>query len=966
MLFNLASVRVDAREDIEGEMRKGQNLSQSSMQAGGEQSSMQAEGEPSSMQAGGEQPSMQAGGEQPSMQAGDEPSNRENSKTSSPVGENLKKKKSVSTIERIHSEVVKLIFLPFVADKIFKDEKIYGDLSGLIRNFYPDATSSQVKSIESFSRFFVVWKRKYEYVVKRLEHQVKAASILPKNAPIVAQEGEYAPADVDLTKQTPSGHYQVTYKPYKYLEYDKGEFGEPVRRMDENYVSPYDANYDKLVLAILKFDIPGFMDALRKLPHSDDGSSEKFQPFVNDGEIRLLSDLSALGDEKNVKTVLDILVPKGFYVNGDVLNPSSKMGFQLLEHEIIDDNGRTVKPSENVAAYQIFMPLASNVVRDDRNYRVLTGRVRIPILFSRDDVSKPMRLSGIFHFQLCRAGGICQDVVSTHQLSLKTSENDSASVYSNFVTQAFMHLPKTQSKHANLVEALYNPHLKQLMLRFEASDNFSNFAAMVEDANGTDFINPKYQISKEGKWTGKVVFDVAHPSSVFVDKKTSSSQNLSSLSDVASSSYLNQKNSLGASEKALPEIAVSASFDNNETLRTVVIPHIVTDDTLVGNSSYFNWWLPLLFGILLNLFPALIVIYLKLLFLLTHKSQPLLIFTRFALIMMLAVGAMACFPEIVLSPLSFLNPCLLFVVAAILIAQIMEIAGYMNFALFRPLKKIFKFGMLIALFAVTLIIVLPIPYKLETFDALLYLPLEKRLYSACLICLGIFLPSLIALTKQLKWWVLIVAYSKFFLFYNVLAGLWLFYLVGIVYSWKVLLLLICFCGGLAFLWYIFPFAVSETIQYSRSAKKKNQLFQTVQKHALFLLSFWCCLFIGGAGLVKPFSYSYASNSSAETCETWKLPDFNNPSAAPLLLVVEAPYSLQSLSNASRVRYLEKQRLAVRHVNVLDCPRYALKLLQQYHKSYLPLTVLFTYRHPSGLVLPDNLDDVNFNMAIDGW
>lgn len=930
LLFNLALSPVVAQENIEGETELQQNLSQSVTQS--------------------------------DMTQLADPSLSLTPDNSAPDVEKLKKKKPVSTAQRIHNEIAKLVFLPFVADKVFKDEKIHGDLSGLIKAFYPDATDSQVKSIESFSRFFVIWKRKYEYVVQRLEHQVKAASILPKNAPIVAEEGEYAPTDVDLTKQTSSDQYQVAYKPYKYLEYDTGELGEPVRRRDKNYVSPYDFNYDELTLAILKFDIPGFFEALKKIPRSDGGSSEKFQPFANDGEIRLLSDLSSLGNEKEVKTVLDILVPKGFYVNGDVLNPNSKMGFQLLEHEITDATGQTVKPSENVAAYQIFMPLASNVVRDDKNYRILTGRVRIPILFTRDDVSKPMKLSGVFHFQLCQAGGICQDVVSTHELSLKSSENSELSIYSNFITQAFAHLPQTQSKHAKLAEALYNPRLKQLTLRFDAFDNFSNFAAMVEDANGTDFINPKYQISKEGKWSGKVVFDVAHSSSDFVDQKASSSQNLPpSFDETSSSPYPNKDLSALSSVQSLPKIAVSASFDNNETLRTIVIPEIVNDDIFVAASSSFHWWIPFLFGLLLNLFPALMGFYFKLLYLLTHKARPLLIFTRYAALMLLAVFGMAVFPEIILSPLSFLNPCLLFVVGAILIAQIMEILGFMDFDLFRPLKKIFRFGVLTALFSVVLIVFLPLPYKVETFEALLYLPLEQRLYSAGLTCLGILLPSLIALTKQLKWWMLIIVYNKFFFLYNVLALLWLFYVVGMVYSWKILLVMICFCGGLVFLWYAFPFAVSETIQYFRSPKKKNQLFQTVQKHALFVLAFWCFLFIGGAGFVKPFSY-YVSNS----CEDWKLPDFYQPSAAPLLVVVEAPYSPQSLLNTFVVRELESQGLAVRRVNVIDCPYQVLNLLNQYHKSYLPLSVLFTYRHPSGLVLPNDLDDVDFNMAIAGW
>ena len=136
-------------------------------------------------------------------------------------------------IIRSDNELAKLALLPFIVDKVFAGEALDGDLTGFLSRVYPTAGEGTLKTLESGIRFFVSWKRKYDYAVARLKHNIKAAGILPKDAPIVAEDGEFAPEETDLRKQSAAGEYQVRYRPYKYLEYDPGALGEPVRRRDE-------------------------------------------------------------------------------------------------------------------------------------------------------------------------------------------------------------------------------------------------------------------------------------------------------------------------------------------------------------------------------------------------------------------------------------------------------------------------------------------------------------------------------------------------------------------------------------------------------------------------------------------------------------------------------------------------------------------------------------------------------------
>lgn len=151
-------------------------------------------------------------------------------------GDTGSKGETPEPIIRSDNELAKLALLPFIVDKVFAGEALDGDLTGFLSRVYPTAGEGTLKTLESGIRFFVSWKRKYDYAVARLKHNIKAAGILPKDAPIVAEDGEFAPEETDLRKQSAAGEYQVRYRPYKYLEYDSGALGEPVRRRDKNYI----------------------------------------------------------------------------------------------------------------------------------------------------------------------------------------------------------------------------------------------------------------------------------------------------------------------------------------------------------------------------------------------------------------------------------------------------------------------------------------------------------------------------------------------------------------------------------------------------------------------------------------------------------------------------------------------------------------------------------------------------------
>ncbi len=411
-----------------------------------------------------------------------------------------------SMAAHINDELVKLFMLPFIADKLFEGEKINQSMLGFLRLMYPTTDVEKLAKLESALRPMILWKRKYDYAVAKLKHRIKAFNLLPKDAPVVAADGEYAALEEDLRKAPgEAGEYQVRYRPFKYLEYDRGRFGEPVRRRDKNYDSPEDFNSDEIALALLRLDFKGFMEALGKMPAMSDGADEKPALFGDGGRARLLADTSKLGDKKKIYAVLEVQLPEGMYINGDYLNPAVRPAFIPEEEKVAPagvatSGGRSVdsgQSSRNVQSYRLYQPMAGGVESNGQARRVLAGNVRFPLEITRADTDKSMRIAGKFRWTLCDKSGNCQPMETQHSLTLPASTEADISLYYSYVMQGFAQLPKEESRHARLEAAVYHPESGELEVRFATTRPFSNAAVMAEDAAGTDFLRPRYEIGDD-------------------------------------------------------------------------------------------------------------------------------------------------------------------------------------------------------------------------------------------------------------------------------------------------------------------------------------------------------------------------------------------------------------------------------------------------------------------------------------
>lgn len=945
-------------------------------------------------------------------------------------------------IIRSDNELAKLALLPFIVDKVFAGEALDGDLTGFLSRVYPTAGEGTLKTLESGIRFFVSWKRKYDYAVARLKHNIKAAGILPKDAPIVAEDGEFAPEETDLRKQSAAGEYQVRYRPYKYLEYDPGALGEPVRRRDKNYISPEDLNTDEMVLALLELDFGGFWRALRKMPSYSDGAGEKPVEAGGGVKARLLLDTARPGDKETIRGVAEIYVPDGMYVSGDLLNPENRAAFVLREDGgsggsgtggisgtgnmggtsgtggMGSTSGTGNMGSRNIKSFRMYAPLANGVEKGGEARRVLTGHIRFPLEFTRADTGKAMYIAGDLHFKLCTADGICQAAATHHGLTLRASDKAEDSIHYNYVTQGFAHLPPAESRHARAEKLVYDREKGTLTATFALSRRVSNMAAMAEDAAGTNFVNPRYEL---GDGYARVTFDVRagkqageQGRSAF-DARSGSGENAEYGAAEAAVAGGSVADGTGRdTELPLQEVALSASFDDSEVLRTVMTvaavpaaqatgevvpaaratetaagegirgrkaPGTVTEMTVVPRAvpaARATGGTLFAYGLLLNLMPGIFGLFLRLARQLRERAERRRIFCRYAAGAALGLALLGIGYRGAYFGALYYNPWLAAGAAAVILPLWAEALGYMDFALFRPLKKIFRRGWLAGLFTVLLAAAFPTVLKAEALSGLfadgaeiwssaaegsfaagaeflrgtagslvqaaggVWLAPAWAELTAGLGCiwLGIMVLPLAVLTAAELWgqraaaWLRVPVLRRFNAFYTGVYAAGLLWLTAGCFGGAAALGLTAGLVLLFVLWYAFPQAVAETIKHTRSEKRSLELFNRVQRHWLFAAAVWYLLAAGGlalagAGAGTGTGIGVAENSEtdvgmAEKGETGIGMAENSgtdvgvaekgSAAVPVLVSIEAPYSPLSVYNRLALRELQKAGLRVVRIN----------------------------------------------------
>lgn len=825
------------------------------------------------------------------------------------------------------NEFFKLYAIFLLTDRIFADKKINNTdaIANFLHLIWPKTDIEKIHKFVPYLQFFVMSKRRYTYTVDMLKQKIKAANILPSDAPVIAKDGEYAPKYSDERKSTPHGQYKVSLTPYRFLEYDNGELGAPVRRRDKNYQETKESVIDEITLALLQFDIGKFVKSLKKLPPTNDGSREVPVDLGDGLASRIVLATAMPGARETIQGVIEIAVPKGWYINGDYLNPKAKPKFFLSEDP---------KEDLNIKEYKLFYPEAAGVENDGITSRVLVEDVKFPITFTRRDTTKDLNIKGQFVFEVCRAKTKdCHHIVSNNSLFLERSIDEDDSIHYNFVTTEFGRLPQNKTRHAELKQAIYNPATKVLNLKFKTTKKFSNAAAMAEDAAETNFLDAKYHIKQD---------------EIDINFKTDLIEN-------------NDKTPQNEDIKNIEQggdIAVTAAFDEFEVMRVVVKPEIIDIPDLNHFPTKPNYPLAFFYGFILILMPGIAYILQRLLQAIYEKKNRSKIVIRYALSTLVCMAVFGCYLKDHTWWQVYENKYMTLSVFMLIISYLMAAWNYMDFNLFRPLKGLVRRGYFMGLFTILIAISLPTIYKTEVLDNIMGLSIKERIFTGFLIWSGLIsLPLLgLLLHRHIKEIPVKMQYlNRAYLICCLIMLLWIAYAL---HGLSMAILLVLAGSLLGFIWYIYPMAINATVSHRRSEKAQYELFKKVQHHAVVI--------IAGIWIISNFVLLFISPSTTpipSVVEVLKKAETEIKEERYLLFHLKEDWSIFSIFDKFALKDKAFEQITVLTYSPQNNNQQAEDWLKTYGKKSPPLNILFTKRHPKGFILPDSLDGIDWNEAI---
>ena len=162
-------------------------------------------------------------------------------------------------------------------------------------------------------------------------------------------------------------------------------------------------------------------------------------------------------------------------------------------------------------------------------------------------------------------------------------------------------------------------------------------------------------------------------------------------------------------------------------------------------------------------------------------------------------------------------------------------------------------------------------------------------------------------------------------------------------------------GGI---WYVYPLAITSAASHKRTQKTQEQVFKTVQKHfTILVFVLW---------LITSIIYGLLTT---KTEDIPSIKDFEitvNESISkeePLLFVLTTDWSISSLLNKSVLNKLHNTNIKLIIYKAQPNSEKIKDWLNTYNKISPPLNILYTKRHPKGLVLPDNLQKTDWQKAI---
>ena len=828
-------------------------------------------------------------------------------------------------------------------DSQYPGDKINQDFREDILKYFPDLTPQQVYDYQGYIRSGI---NIYRYV-KHLIDKYKEARLTPKDPPLVAANDQYdlsAPETDYIESQ--DGNAVVIQDFKKIISYSQnpreieayraklasdGEKTGKLKDFEELGYILSKIDYKKILFYNIFYGSP--LTGNRGI-----GDWDKKDDF----KVRLITIQSGIVPDKSVEGAIHFFVPKDFFVTAV-------------------DSGLYFKPeisfekSENLKDIKYTLPLPLSLRNTAEEWSVYKGEVAIPFKAEVTDYNSDLLLKADIKFNLCDDKLQCSAVEFSPELKLWTGHERDSSVatYIRMIDNFMVPEENSELKIISFgVEEATNG--KQLLnIVFKAPEFIESFAAFLSNSDGLTFEQPRINID----------------------------------GDIAVVKWLPTENKL-IDKNALFEI--TADVNHKYILRQTQAP---TDGKYLHQNNEYSLFvmglIAVLCGILLNFMPPVLAMTMLKFYSLTDfgsknsiKSYNRFLYTflgiavSFAAVLLIAVAQYLNWFDVIFG-MQFLSPTLtilfLFVVL-LLIAQefkMFDLYNYLNTqsAFFQ---KTFCFIEGILIFGAAVLI--PFPLSGTAFGFIFSGSLPQILCVWLCLFISFALPYVLVLKYPLllslwpvpgKWMEKYKAVVSTLLFVS------LFGIALLIYPqfqsgflWRAVCYLILFFLILRMRKdaYELDFENLDSLQRKQAVRFTVNTFSTLAL-IITVISSFDAEFSFKRNLVEQKKEYLASVDKDKIEELIK-------QEKTVLVKIESNWCLECLynnvvvfNNPAVVKNMEKYNTETLSINWALAPKENTKFMKNINRQTLPLYVLFSPLVPNGLVLPQVLDELKFNLLM---
>lgn len=631
-----------------------------------------------------------------------------------------------------------------------------------------------------------------------------------------------------------------------------------------------------------------------------------------------------------------------------------------IEPPVFDFSG-----SENLASAEVILPMPVRIWdKTEDNLTGYTGDFAVPVLLKAEDASKPMTVRAKVSFSLCR-NKECSRLDFTPELTLQPGENTIGSGVESFVNKSFGMLPEKENDNFRISKAVVDSPIDEnegqsMRLVFTAEKNPDNFDVFVEGEGSEVFFRPRVTVD------GKVItarFPTAKGSGDIVGKTFQVTASLNELNAIR----------------------------QNVTLKKASVFDIVGPQLSLGLLL-----LAVLGGLILNFMPCVFpVLSLKFLsltrfgaadnnkirrgFALTVAG----IFAAFALLILLLLVLKASGRAIGWG-MQFQNPyflvCMMFVMA-LFMAQIM---GTINIQTPRFLLKYLNDGQnrqddflhfLTGLFLVLVSTPCTAPYLGTTIGFALAGSSIDIIAVLLAVALGLSLPYIFLaaypdgaafMPKPGAW---MRHLERFMILMLILTLIWMGSVLsaqaGVGVSVKIAACLLVF---LAVLW--FRKIMLNAVEGVKVVDEAKELSVEIIKSLAFTIA--ALLFAASLIMAQNGFNSRRQEMAAASDTEIEMAEINRALKAGEAVVVKvgADWCLTCkyndftvFNNPMTEEVLQYHKVKIINVDWTNYNAEVLAFMKRYGRSGLPFYILFSRKYPDGIVLPEILDETEFNRIL---